>query len=209
MDKENKIKNIILQHKRWGIAVITIIIFTIIARNVLMKELFEFDSIVYQFLVANRNDVLNTVFQIITQLGSATCLVIISIICVIIIKNKKYKITIPANLAIIGALNYILKDVFNRPRPNELRIIDEWGYSFPSGHSMASMAFYGYFIYLIYKNVKNKKLRNTLCIILSILILLIGISRIYLGVHYASDVIAGLCFSVAYLIIMISTGVYR
>lgn len=72
---------------------------------------------------------------------------------------------------------------------------------------MASLAFYGYLIYLIYKNVKNKKLKITLCILLSILILLIGISRIYLGVHYTSDVIAGLCFSVAYLIIMINTGI--
>ena len=71
---------------------------------------------------------------------------------------------------------------------------------------MASMAFYGFLIYLVYKNVKNKYLRNTLIVILSTLIFLIGISRIYLGVHYASDVLAGFLASIAYLIVYISTN---
>jgi len=78
------------------------------------------------------------------------------------------------------------------------------GYSFPSGHSMISAAFYGFLIYLIYKKVKNKKLKITLIIVLSILIVSIGISRIYLGVHYTSDVLAGFTVSVSYLIIYTS-----
>ena len=85
-----------------------------------------------------------------------------------------------------------------------MRLIEEQGYSFPSGHSMVSTAFYGLLIYLIYKNVKNKYIKYTLCTILSILILIIGLSRIYLGVHYVSDVIGGVCFSIAYLIIFIN-----
>ncbi len=68
---------------------------------------------------------------------------------------------------------------------------------------MVSMAFYGLFIYLIYKNMKNKKLKITLCTILLMLVLLIGISRVYLGVHYASDVLGGICLSIAYLILYI------
>ena len=79
-------------------------------------------------------------------------------------------------------------------------IIEESGYIFPSGHSMASMAFYGFIIFLVWKYVKtNKKWIYT--IVLSLLILLIGISRIYLGVHYASDVLAGFILTLAYLII--------
>jgi len=66
---------------------------------------------------------------------------------------------------------------------------------------MVSMAFYGLFIYLAYKNIKNVKLRYTVCVLLTILIMLIGISRIYLGVHFASDVIGGFVFSIAYLIL--------
>ena len=91
-----------------------------------------------------------------------------------------------------------------RPRPSKFQIISEKGYSFPSGHSMVSMAFYGLLIYLIYKYIKNKKLKYSLIVTLSILIFLIGISRIYLGVHYASDVIAGFCISLSYLMIYIN-----
>ena len=111
-------------------------------------------------------------------------------------------ISICLNLVIIFLLNLILKNIVQRPRPNEFRIVDETGYSFPSGHSMISMAFYGFIIYLIYKNAKNKYIKWTAIIFLSILIFTIGVSRIYLGVHYTSDVIAGFLISIAYLIIM-------
>lgn len=105
------------------------------------------------------------------------------------------------NLISITILNQILKYVVQRPRPTEFRIIDESGYSFPSGHSMVGMAFYGFIIYLIYHYVKNKYVKWTLCTILTVLIPLIGISRIYLGVHYTSDVIGGFCVSISYLIL--------
>lgn len=98
----------------------------------------------------------------------------------------------------------MLKHIVQRPRPTEFRIIDETGYSFPSGHSMVSAAFYGFLIYLIYKNVKNKYLKWGIIILLSIIVITIGISRIYLGVHYTSDVLAGYLISISYLIIFTS-----
>lgn len=203
-----RIGTAILENKRWIVLSIVVTIFVLIAEAVLQKEILVFDSVLYDFLVEHRTNFLNSLFKIITQLGSATYLIAITFLCVVLIKNKKYKLTIPLNLIVITWLNVLLKNIFLRPRPNELRIIEETGFSFPSGHSMVSMAFYGYFIYLICKNMKNKYLKYTLCALLSILILLIGLSRIYLGVHYASDVVAGLCFSMAYLIFMISIGVY-
>jgi len=209
MEKVKKVKNVIMQNKRWTIVAMSIIIFIFLAENILKKEIFEFDNTIYRFLVEHRTNYLNIIFKFITQFGSAFCLTVISILCIIFIKNKKYKITIPLNLCVIGTLNFIMKNIFDRPRPNELRIIEESGFSFPSGHSMVSMAFYGYFIYIIYKNIQSKKLRNLLCGFLILLIILIGLSRVYLGVHYVSDVIAGICFSIAYLIIMITTGAYR
>lgn len=214
MDKEEKssilkrIGTAVLENKRWIVLSAVAVIFVLIAEAVLKNEIFAFDSIIYNFLVAHRTNFLNVLFQVVTQFGSAIYIIAVTILCVIFIKNKKYKITIPLNLVVVTLLNIFLKNIFLRPRPNEFRIIEETGFSFPSGHSMVSMAFYGYFIYLICKNVKNKNVKYTLCALLSILILLIGLSRIYLGVHYTSDVVAGLCFSMAYLIIMISIGVY-
>ena len=69
---------------------------------------------------------------------------------------------------------------------------------------MISMAFYGYLICLIYKHVKNKCIKWISISLLSILICLIGISRIYLGVHYTSDVLGGFLISISYLVIYIS-----
>ena len=197
-----KIKELIIKNYKWIIFFLFFVIFLAIAEDVFEKEIFEFDSVVYNFLVNNRNEVLNNFFKIITQFGSAIVLIIITILCVIFIRDKKYKILVPANLVTIAIINIVLKNFFLRPRPNEFRLIEETGYSFPSGHAMASTAIYGLLIYIVHEKVENKILRNTICIMLGLLILLISISRIYVGVHYTSDVIAGTCFSIAYLILI-------
>lgn len=197
-----RVKQITKKNLRWIIFLILILIFIKIAEDVFEKEIFQFDEAIYNFLVNHRNTALNIFFKNITQLGSAIVLAIITILCVILIKDKRYKILVPANLATIAAMNILLKNIFERPRPNKLRLIEETGYSFPSGHAMASTAFYGILIYIAYKKIKNKKLRNITCIMLAILILLIDISRIYVGVHYVSDVLGGTCLSIAYLIII-------
>jgi len=141
---------------------------------------------------------------VITQFGGAMFLISLAAILGLAIKNKKVALLIWGNLGISALLNQILKYIVQRPRPTEFRIIDESGYSFPSGHSMVSAAFYGFLIYLIYKNVKNKYLKWGLITLLSLLTILIGISRIYLGVHYTSDVLVGVFIAISYLIIFVT-----
>ena len=119
------------------------------------------------------------------------------------LKNKNYKILVTINLLIIFLGNTMLKYTFLRERPNNLRLIDIGGYSYPSGHAMVSTAFYGLIIYLIYINDKNIKRRNILCIFLILLIFLISVSRVYLGVHYVTDVVAGISISIIYLLIFL------
>lgn len=143
-------------------------------------------------------------FKLITNLGGVYVLIAATIILGIFIKNNRVKHAIIINIIIITIFNQLLKYIVQRPRPIENRLIKESGYSFPSGHSMISMAFYGLIIYFCHKYIKNKSLKNICIIFFSILILLIGISRIYLGVHYASDVIAGFMISIAYLITFIT-----
>ena len=158
-------------------------------------------KLISTFLIS---DFATPIAKFITNFGGAIFLIIVTIILFILIKNKKIGFSIISNLVIVTILNQLLKNILQRPRPNEFRIIEETGYSFPSGHSMVSMAFYGYLIYLIYIYVKNKYLKWTLIVLLSILICTIGISRIYLGVHYTSDVLGGFLISISYLVIYIS-----
>lgn len=181
-----------------------IILFLAFAEDVFNKEIMQGDVIGYEFVSSYIiSDKLTPIIKIVTNFGGAIILGIITILILILIKNKRIGLSVLINLCSVTVLNLVLKSILQRPRPNEYRIINETGYSFPSGHSMISMAFYGFIIYLIYKNIKNKYLKWISIILLSILILMIGFSRIYLGVHYVSDVLAGFLFSISYLIVYI------
>ena len=196
---KNKIIDIIRNNKRWIISFICLIIFIAVLEDVFDNEITNFDTVIFNTIRSIRTDVVTNMFKVITEFGSAFVLILITVLSLLVLKNKKIGIMIAFNLTTVGIMNQVLKHIIQRPRPIENRLIEQGGYSFPSGHSMASMAFYGLIIYFIFKNVKDKRIRNTLCILLSILIVLIGASRIYLGVHYASDVIAGFVISIAYL----------
>lgn len=198
-----KLKNI--RNKRWIIVTICMIIFLILAISIIKAESIAIDEIGYNIISKYLiSDFMTPIVVIVTQLASPLFLIILTIALIILIKNIKIREYICANLIISTVLNFGLKNIVRRARPDEFRIIEEAGYSFPSGHSMVSMAFYGLLIYLIYKKVNNKYLKNCLIILLSMIILLIGLSRIYLGVHYTSDVLAGFLLGLSYLIIFVS-----
>ena len=199
-----KILKLIKNNYKWIIFSVCLILFLALAEDVFNKEIMQGDIIGYNFVKTYLiKEQVTPVMKIVTFFGVATCLIGLTIILFIIIKNKKIGLLIGINLVTITILNQLFKFILQRPRPTENRIINENGYSFPSGHSMISMAFYGFLIYLIYKYVKNKKLKYISITLISILIIFIGISRIYLGVHYTSDILAGFLFSISYLIIFI------
>ncbi len=202
---KEKLKKFIVKNLKWIVLFICLIGFFALAEDVFNKEIMNGDIVGYKlvstFLIS---DFATPIAKFITNFGGAIILIGLAFMLFIFIKNKKIGVSIISNLAIITVLNQLLKRIVQRPRPTEFRIVEESGYSFPSGHSMVSMAFYGYLIYLIYKYVKNKYLKWIFIILLSILICSIGISRIYLGVHYTSDVLGGFFISISYLIIYIS-----
>ena len=202
---KDKIKEFITKNLKWIILFICLIGFLALAEDVFHKEIMNGDIIGYEiiskFLIS---DFVTPIAKFITNFGGATFLIVLTIVLFIVIKNKKIGASIFSNLVIVTILNQLLKGILQRPRPTEYRIIEETGYSFPSGHSMISMAFYGYLIYLIYKYVKNKYIKWISIVVLSLLICAIGISRIYLGVHYTSDVLGGFLISISYLVIFIS-----
>ena len=202
---KKKIKEFITKNLKWIILFICLIGFLAIAEDVFNKEIMSGDIIGYKlvstFLISN---FATPIAKFITNFGGAIFLITVTIVLLVLIKNKKIGISIFSNLVIVTILNQLLKAILQRPRPTEYRIVEETGYSFPSGHSMVSMAFYGYLIYLIYKYVKNKYIKWISIVLLSILVCSIGISRIYLGVHYTSDVLGGFLISMSYLVIYIS-----
>jgi len=205
--KNKNIKNIIINNLRWIIMLIFIIMFFAILDDVMDEEIYSLDVKGYNFVTMGMNENLTVVAKVVTRMASPIILALFAFILLATMKNKKIKYTAIINLAMAALLNFLIKNIIQRPRPVGHRLIDESGYSFPSGHSMVSMAFYGYFIYLINKNVKSKKTRILATIGLTCLIVSIGLSRIYLGVHYTSDVLGGFCIAVSYL--MVYTGVIK
>ena len=187
---------------KWVIVLICISIFVYLMQAVWGSRVLPIDTSGYGFMSKHFiSNSLTPVMRLITQFGGTILMIAWAMASLVLIKNKRIAISVVSNLVLIALLNNILKLIVRRARPTGFRLIAETGYSFPSGHSMVSMAFYGYLIYLIYKNVRNKKLRWTLITCFSLLILIIGMSRIYLGVHYTSDVFAGFLFSLGYLVI--------
>lgn len=199
---EEDVKMWVVKNLKWIILFICMVCFLAIVEDVWDQEIMQADMVGYNiistFLIS---DFVTPIAKFITNLGSAVFLIILTIVFLVAIRNKKVGISIAINLITIAGLNLLLKNIVQRPRPTEFRLIDETGYSFPSGHSMVSMAFYGFLIYLVYKYIQNRKLKTLLITILLLIPILIGISRIYLGVHYTSDVIGGFLVSISYLII--------
>jgi len=198
-------KEYIKKNLKWIVLFICLVGFLALTEDVFNKEIMQGDIIGYKmistFLIS---DFVTPIAKFITNFGGAIFLSIATIALLLLIKNKKIGLSIFSNIVIITILNQLLKRILRRPRPTEFRIVEETGYSFPSGHSMVSMAFYGYLIYLIYRYIENKYIKWLLIVLLSILICLIGISRIYLGVHYTSDVLGGFLLSISYLVVYIS-----
>lgn len=191
----------IRRNYKWIVLLICSVIFIAILEDIYEKEQLEIDIEIYKAVVLNlRVEWLTGIMKFVTNIGGAYVLVLIAICSIIFIKDRKIGISITSNLIVVTILNIILKNIIERPRPEGYRLIAETGYSFPSGHSMVSMAFYGFIIFLIWKKVNNVKLKYISTILLTLLIPLIGFSRIYLGVHYASDVLGGFAIAIIYLI---------
>ena len=187
-----------------------IIIFIILTILVINGKTTSFDKTITNFIINTIPENINEIIKIITTLGGSKLLppiVLITFFTLIYLKKSKYAILIILNSLLATASYLTLKSIIQRPRPDVFRFINETGYSFPSGHATTNMAFYGIIIYLIWKKVKNKKLKIFLTIILSIWILIMGISRIYFNVHYPTDIIAG--FILGIICILLTTNLSK
>ena len=172
--------------------ILAIILLIVLIILIITGYVSSFDNIVYNFIISFKNDRFTRIMKIITFLSSVKLMVILSLLSLIwLLFRKKEPLYILGTLCVSSLINVVFKNIFKRDRPNILRLIEETGYSFPSGHAMASMAFYGSIIVLTLNSKMEKKYKWIINIFLGILIFLIGMSRIYLGVHYPSDILGG------------------
>ncbi len=149
------------------------------------------------------NPTLTRIQKIITNIGSAVFVIAFCLVLICIKKTRK-KVGVIASLTVMVAqfFNVILKNIFERQRPIINRLVYESGFSFPSGHSMVNAALYTMLIIIIYKNMKNKGLKIAMISLCALVPILIGISRIYLGVHYLVDVLVGWLLGVLVAVII-------
>jgi Membrane-associated phospholipid phosphatase len=193
------------------LAISLLIIFTIWAINVAVQSQFikNFDSLLISQIYHHNNWTLSF-FELLTNIGDtfATILVTVIIFLLLIVKRYYYAaIYLVLNKVIVAGLNSLIKIIVERPRPSHTHYVYAGGYSFPSGHSASSFALYISIMIIslyIFRKIKLKITISTICILM---VFLIGYSRIFLGVHYPSDVLGG--YLLAAIILTFNTLLFR
>ena len=199
------IKRIVKENLKYLITMILmIIVFSIIMRSSLHDSIILFDSKINIFMKEIFNKSLTSIFSIVTNFGDYYIPLIICMCIFLIFKNKWYFLIISFGYLFAGVTTYIAKYLALRPRPLEALIEIPRSYSFPSGHTLTSLVFYCLLCYLLTFNC-SKKVKLIWFIITTIFVCIIAISRIYLGVHYFSDVAGGYIIGIPCLMIVINT----
>lgn len=187
--------------------IFSLLVVILIVRRIILLKTEWFDERVFSFLKNQVSDNATAFMNGITILGSHYFLIPAFLILILhsffIKKDKWLGIKIAAISITSVLLMLFLKNIFNRPRPLIPLLSEAGGLSFPSGHAFMSFSFFGLLIYIIYKEIKSAW-KYLLIILISCIVLLIGLSRIYLRVHYASDVIAGLCMGFMWIVISLT-----
>lgn len=184
---------------------IALICFVYAAYMITTNQELALDTVIREWAYSLRGPVLNSIFIFITYLGNWQTITLLAL-ALLIIKKTRIEIGLPfAITSIISTVIYKLtKMAFQRPRPDlTVRIIEQGGYSFPSGHAMNSLVCYGILIYLTRRYCKNKIVCNTITVLLSLLFLLIGLSRVYVGVHFPTDILGGWSLGIVVLTLAI------
>ena len=184
--------------------IVALTAFVYITRRVFVLNKTRLDTNVFNYLQSHVSERNNDIMEFFTFLGTHNFLIPANLSLItyflFIKKHKWYSIKIPAIALSSLGLMFLLKGLFDRDRPSIPLLFHAKGLSFPSGHALMSVTFYGLLVYIIFKGVKNPILKWTLISLLICLIIIIGMSRVYLRVHYATDVIAGYCIGFLWLV---------
>lgn len=188
-----------------GFAGFLLLAFLMLSDEVIEKEIDLFDRLLMKVLLSIQNPALDFVMKLITELGSWWFIALLSFFTVFILwKRYKDKWSIFFLLWTLGGggvLNLILKNLFERDRPSGDTLIESEGFSFPSGHAMMSLIMYGFLIYLISRLGRMKTTIISSVVLLVLVIAGVSYSRVYLEVHFPSDVLSGLLAGAIWLLV--------
>ncbi|WP_460059419.1 phosphatase PAP2 family protein [Pseudolactococcus yaeyamensis] len=161
------------------------------------------DQQVQSLVRYNMSDGLTSFSKFITNFGGAAYVpILLGAVLIFLVLKKWYAeaIFIAANVAIVPILIYILKHIYGRSRPSLPHLVVENGLSFPSGHASTSLMFYACLMVLICQRLHNRQMKWLVRVLATMFIVLIGMSRIYLGVHYPTDILGGWLMSASILL---------
>lgn len=204
----NKMLKVLKNNSVVIIFFISFLLSCIVIKNNYMDIVNNLDSGVSKFFatkIVSENGI--KFMKDITYLGSTVSVTLVFLLCLFIFKNKIIKIVMSLDLAVLLFLRWALKSAFKRPRPEYALINIQKDFSFPSGHTLFAVGFYGLIIYFMWKSNIKKLYKYLLTFVISTAILFIIISRIYLNVHYFTDVLAGFILGILSIILFI--GVYK
>ncbi|WP_257146172.1 phosphatase PAP2 family protein [Priestia megaterium] len=177
------------------LCMLSILCFGILSMLIRGQMLTQYDHAIIFFIQEFESSLLTSIMNAFTFIGSTPSVIAISLLSLFFLyKLLNHRVELILFIVIVGGhaiLNQILKLFFHRDRPDLHRLIEVEGYSFPSGHAMSAFAVYGALSFLLWHDIPTRWGRTILVLVSSIIILAIGISRIYLGVHYPSDIIGG------------------
>ena len=168
------------------------------------EQLIPLDSSIQTAIRGDLPAILTTIFRGITRLIDLPIVIFWAILLTAIFYLKKWKsesLLVAGNLSLAGILIVSLKHLYQRPRPDILHLVEEKGFSFPSGHSLAVTLLIGSLIIILGQRVKNTTTKLALQGLLGLYLISVLVSRVYLGVHYPSDVLASLCLGLGILFI--------
>ena len=166
------------------------------------EMLVGFDQPIQTAIRGDLPETLTLLFRAITHLIDIPVIISWVLIVAFIFYRKQWKMEsylMLGNLTLAGILIVTFKNIYQRPRPEILHLVEEKGFSFPSGHSLAVTIMVGTLIVILSQRIKNTTWRKVVQIGLGIYLVSVLVSRVYLGVHYPSDVIASLCVGLGVL----------
>ena len=189
---------------RRAAAIAALVAFAVLLVCVVKDCAAGFDDPVREWFYSLRGPAITGVAIVITTLANKYVIIGLCLLLLILPQTRMtFGIPLSVGALVTMLMNSLIKHLVERPRPEVVHLVTEHGFSFPSGHSITSMFFYGLAIWLVWRYVDNQTAKWILTVLLAIPMFLVGPTRIYLGVHFPTDVLGAWCLGFAAIVLFI------